>query len=137
MQQPLSLQALRVGGYVKDHSIQYDANGETLNFIMTDRLHDIEVHYRGLCLIYFEKDKQLLSQKIRYKHHLSKPSSLKHDENTFESRQEKIRDVIMIPELAILPSLALCLRLFDLQHHLLRFIKSENKLTPGFLVLTN
>lgn len=41
-------QNLRVGGYVKNHSVHYDASGESVKFTITDRTHDISVNYHGV-----------------------------------------------------------------------------------------
>ena len=39
---------IRVGGYVKDHSVRYDPSGESVHFIITDRTEEINVTYHGV-----------------------------------------------------------------------------------------
>lgn len=41
-------QVFRIGGYVKDHSVNYDASGESVNFVITDRTNEIHVNYQGV-----------------------------------------------------------------------------------------
>lgn len=41
-------QNIRIGGYVKKQSVQYAANGELVNFVVTDRTHDLAVQYHGV-----------------------------------------------------------------------------------------
>ncbi len=41
-------QIVRVGGYVKNHSVHYDNSGEQVTFIITDRRHELKVSYRGV-----------------------------------------------------------------------------------------
>ncbi len=43
-----SSQTLRIGGYVKKHSVHYDSSGENVTFTITDRTHDIDVNYHGV-----------------------------------------------------------------------------------------
>jgi cytochrome c-type biogenesis protein CcmE len=40
--------SLRVGGYVKQHSVAYDASGKNVNFIILDPHHEIAVRFNGL-----------------------------------------------------------------------------------------
>lgn len=39
---------IRVGGYVKDHSVIYDASGESVHFVITDRTEEVNVTYHGV-----------------------------------------------------------------------------------------
>ena len=39
---------IKVGGYVKDHSVNYDKSGESVHFIITDRTHEVAVNYHGV-----------------------------------------------------------------------------------------
>lgn len=39
---------IRIGGYVKLHSVQYDQSGESIRFVITDRAHDINVTFKGV-----------------------------------------------------------------------------------------
>lgn len=41
-------QHLRMGGYVKKQSVHYDASGESVNFIVTDRVNEIRVNFHGV-----------------------------------------------------------------------------------------
>jgi cytochrome c-type biogenesis protein CcmE len=41
-------QIIRLGGYVKKHSVHFNKTGDSVNFIVTDRSHDIDVTYNGL-----------------------------------------------------------------------------------------
>jgi cytochrome c-type biogenesis protein CcmE len=43
-----SEQHFRLGGYVKVHSVAYDASGESVRFVVTDRKNEITVSYRGV-----------------------------------------------------------------------------------------
>lgn len=41
-------QNLRVGGYVKKESVHYDSSGQSVSFIITDRINEISVTYHGV-----------------------------------------------------------------------------------------
>jgi cytochrome c-type biogenesis protein CcmE len=41
-------QIIRVGGYVKNHSVHYDYSGEEVTFIITDHRHELKTSYRGV-----------------------------------------------------------------------------------------
>ena len=41
-------QHLRIGGYVKMHSVQYDKLGQSVNFVVTDRKNDLSVNFKGV-----------------------------------------------------------------------------------------
>ena len=41
-------QVIRLGGYVKLHSVHYDATGKTVHFVITDRQMEIPVMYTGV-----------------------------------------------------------------------------------------
>lgn len=41
-------QVLRLGGYVKQHSVHYDSHGDGVRFTVTDKFHDIDVNYHGV-----------------------------------------------------------------------------------------
>jgi cytochrome c-type biogenesis protein CcmE len=41
-------QTIRLGGYVKKDSIQYDTSGTHVHFTVTDRTHDIDVSFEGV-----------------------------------------------------------------------------------------
>ena len=51
LQASLSLkpnQIIRIGGYVKNHSVHYDRSGKQVVFIVTDRAHELKVSYQGV-----------------------------------------------------------------------------------------
>ncbi len=41
-------QIIRIGGYVKKHSVRYDKSGESVTFIVTDRKNELAVNYHGV-----------------------------------------------------------------------------------------
>lgn len=41
-------QNLRIGGYVKKKSVEYDFSGQSVHFIITDRSNEIAVNYHGV-----------------------------------------------------------------------------------------
>ena len=41
-------QIVRLGGYVKKHSVHYDASGTGITFIVTDKQNEMLVTYRGV-----------------------------------------------------------------------------------------
>lgn len=43
-----SNQNIRVGGYVKNHSVHYNAVGTAVDFIITDRTNEIKITYQGV-----------------------------------------------------------------------------------------
>jgi cytochrome c-type biogenesis protein CcmE len=45
---PQPNQIIRIGGYVKNHSVHYDSTGQQVDFIVTDRLHELKVTYQGV-----------------------------------------------------------------------------------------
>lgn len=81
---------IRIGGYVKLHSVQYDKSGENIRFIITDRTHDIDVTFKGVLPNLFRegqtvvvtgrlnKQHQLIAQQVLAKHdekYMPKPLS--------------------------------------------------------------
>lgn len=42
------MQNFRIGGYVKMHSVHYDSKGESVSFVVTDRINDLLVNYHGV-----------------------------------------------------------------------------------------
>lgn len=52
--------SLRLGGYVKKNSIQYSHKGERVNFIITDRTHEMIVHYNGILPNLFREDQAVV-----------------------------------------------------------------------------
>jgi len=41
-------QSIRLGGYVKLHSVHYSESGQEVQFTVTDRVQNIQVHYQGV-----------------------------------------------------------------------------------------
>ncbi len=41
-------QIVRVGGYVKEHSVHYDASGTRVAFMITDKKNNLSVHFEGV-----------------------------------------------------------------------------------------
>ncbi len=41
-------QNIRIGGYVKKQSVQYDPSGKQVSFIVTDHTNDISVNFEGV-----------------------------------------------------------------------------------------
>ena len=78
----IPLRAIRVGGYVKDKSVQYDHQGEEVVFIITDRSHEITVHYHGILPNLFREGQTVVvTGKILENHILIASQVLaKHDE---------------------------------------------------------
>jgi len=73
---------LRMGGYVKDNSLQYDSSGERVNFVITDRVHEIRVNYQGILPNLFREGQAVVvTGKINGEHVLLANQVLaKHDE---------------------------------------------------------
>jgi cytochrome c-type biogenesis protein CcmE len=75
-------QNLRLGGYVKKASVQYDSSGSSVNFIITDRVHEIAVKYHGvLPNLFREGQAVVVTGKLLNSHFLQAEQVLaKHDE---------------------------------------------------------
>lgn len=75
-------QTIRIGGYVKNHSVHYDSSGAAVNFIITDKLHDIRVSFRGILPSLFREGQGVVvTGKLVNPHSLSASEVLaKHDE---------------------------------------------------------
>jgi len=41
-------QIIRIGGFVKKHSVHYDLSGQGVTFIVTDKTNEISVSYHGV-----------------------------------------------------------------------------------------
>lgn len=73
-------QTVRIGGYVKDKSVHYDATGTKVEFIVTDRKHELLVQYAGVLPNLFREgqtvivtgflvpDKKLIAEQVLAKH---------------------------------------------------------------------
>ena len=83
-------QTLRIGGYVKKKSVQFDHSGQSVKFIVTDRKHEINVIYHGVLPSLFregqtvvvtgkiDSKKQLIASQVLAKHDEKyRPSGLK------------------------------------------------------------
>lgn len=75
-------QNLRIGGYVKMHSVQYDSLGESVNFIVTDRVNDLAVTFRGVLPNLFREGQiVVITGKLNSNHiFLANEVLAKHDE---------------------------------------------------------
>jgi len=78
----LPKQTIRIGGYVKTNGVHYDKSGETVSFVVTDRTHDIEVHFKGvLPNLFREGQTVVVTGKLNNQHQLIAHQVLaKHDE---------------------------------------------------------
>lgn len=79
---PIPQRAIRVGGYVKDKSVQFDEHGEKVLFVITDRAHEITVQYHGILPNLFREGQTVVvTGKILENHTLIASQVLaKHDE---------------------------------------------------------
>jgi cytochrome c-type biogenesis protein CcmE len=75
-------QTIKIGGYVKLHSVKYDKSGENIRFVITDRTHDIDVTFKGvLPNLFREGQTVVVAGKLNHKYELIAHQVLaKHDE---------------------------------------------------------
>ena len=75
--------AFRVGGLVKEHSLQREADGVTLRFVMTDTEKDIVVRYKGILPNLFREGKGAVVQGMIGEEGVFSATQVlaKHDEN--------------------------------------------------------
>ena len=75
-------QTFRIGGYVKKHSVHYDTSGTSVNFVVTDRVHEIKVNYQGvLPSLFREGQGVVITGKLNDpKHFIAQEVLAKHDE---------------------------------------------------------
>lgn len=75
-------QHVRIGGYVKKQSVQYDSSGQGVSFIVTDNQHDLPVQYHGvLPNLFREGQGVVVTGKLTSQHALLADEVLaKHDE---------------------------------------------------------
>lgn len=73
----------RIGGLVKEGSLQRQADGVTIAFVITDTAQDISVHYKGILPDLFKEGKGVVAQgKMTGDHTFTASEVLaKHDEN--------------------------------------------------------
>ncbi len=75
-------QAIRVGGYVKQHSVHYDAAGTGVTFVITDKTNEIAVNYHGVLPNLFREGQGIVvTGKVSADHVMNAEQVLaKHDE---------------------------------------------------------
>lgn len=75
-------QNLRIGGYVKMHSVHYDPSGTNVTFVITDRKNEIAVGYYGvLPNLFREGQTVVVTGKLIHPHDFIASEVLaKHDE---------------------------------------------------------
>lgn len=75
-------QIVRIGGYVKSHSVHYDNTGRGVTFTITDKTHDIAVTYHGVLPNLFREGQGIVvTGKLSETHELDANQVLaKHDE---------------------------------------------------------
>jgi cytochrome c-type biogenesis protein CcmE len=75
-------QVMRIGGYVKEHSVHYDAAGTGVTFMITDKTHEISVNYHGVLPNLFREGQGIVvTGKLTNPHELQANEVLaKHDE---------------------------------------------------------
>ena len=87
-------QTIRVGGYVKSHSVHYDASGQGVRFIITDNQRDTSVNYHGVLPSLFREGQGIVvTGKLINAHSLLADQVLaKHDEKYMPSILKKELD---------------------------------------------
>jgi cytochrome c-type biogenesis protein CcmE len=90
-QNTLPKRAIRIGGYVKDHSIRYDKSGEKVTFTVTDKKNELSVEYQGILPNLFREGQTVVvTGKIAANHILLANQVLaKHDEKYIPKSQIK------------------------------------------------
>lgn len=75
-------QTFRIGGYVKKHSVHFDASGQGVTFTVTDRTNDLAVNYHGMLPNLFREGQTVVvTGKVNDQHTLIATEVLaKHDE---------------------------------------------------------
>ncbi|MDP4709327.1 MAG: cytochrome c maturation protein CcmE [Rickettsiaceae bacterium] len=73
---------VRVGGLVKNDSIEIDSSGKVL-FIITDNIADLQIEYHGILPALFREKQGIVAEGVLLSNNLFKASKLlaKHDEN--------------------------------------------------------
>ncbi len=83
-------QSVRIGGYVKKNSVQFDASGQSVRFVVTDRVNDITVSYFGvLPNLFREGQTVVVTGKINNKILQADQVLAKHDEKYMPRALEK------------------------------------------------
>lgn len=85
-------QSVRIGGYVKLGSVHYDASGESVSFVVTDKTNDLSVNYHGvLPNLFREGQGVVITGKLTAPHMLLASEVLaKHDEKYMPWPLEKV-----------------------------------------------
>lgn len=75
--------AFRIGGMVEAGSLQREADGVTVDFVVTDLAHSVKVHYRGILPDLFKEGKGVVAQGRLDAHRefVADQVLAKHDEN--------------------------------------------------------
>lgn len=75
-------ETVRIGGYVKTHSVHYDPSGKNVAFIITDKSNEISVNFGGILPSLFREGQGVVvTGKLSSKHTLLANEVLaKHDE---------------------------------------------------------
>jgi len=75
-------QSVRIGGYVKQGSVHYNATGERVEFIITDRVQELSVSFDGILPSLFREGQVVVvTGQLNEAHHLMADQVLaKHDE---------------------------------------------------------
>jgi cytochrome c-type biogenesis protein CcmE len=75
--------AFRIGGMVQAGSLQRQADGVTVDFVVTDLAHSVKVHYRGILPDLFKEGKGVVAQGRLDAHRefVAEQVLAKHDEN--------------------------------------------------------
>jgi cytochrome c-type biogenesis protein CcmE len=76
-------QSLRIGGLVENGTLQRQADGVTVRFVVTDLAHEVTVHYRGILPDLFKEGKGVVAQGRLGADHVFVADQVlaKHDEN--------------------------------------------------------
>lgn len=84
-------QHFRLGGYVKKNSVQYDATGEAVNFVITDRKNEMLIHFKGVLPNLFKEGQAVVvTGKLSDAHTFAANEVLaKHDEKYMPKGLEK------------------------------------------------
>jgi cytochrome c-type biogenesis protein CcmE len=75
--------SLRIGGMVQDGSLQRQADGVTVSFVVTDLAHSVKVNYRGILPDLFKEGKGVVAEGRLGADHVFVADQVlaKHDEN--------------------------------------------------------
>lgn len=84
-------QVVRIGGYVKKNSVEYDKSGQGVSFIVTDNKNDLAVTYHGILPSLFREGQGVVVEgKVNSAHVLAASEVLaKHDEKYMPKVLEK------------------------------------------------